>query len=128
MKVLTLTSMIFLLWGFIAGVMGMNFQVALFEQPAIFYVIVTAMALIGPITFFVAKSRRVDLTAPPSSDERVETLAAQRPGGEPNARPALTRRGPDARVRRRRSALLHRRSPTPAVRPPGETECDAAAA
>jgi hypothetical protein len=37
--------------------MGMNFKVGVFEQPANFYVVVTAIALIGPITFLVAKSR-----------------------------------------------------------------------
>jgi hypothetical protein len=35
----------------------MNFHVALFDRPALFYVIVFAIMLIGPITFFVAKSR-----------------------------------------------------------------------
>jgi magnesium transporter len=57
MKVLTLTSVIFLPGALLAGVMGMNFKVGLFDQPAIFYVIVAAIALIAPITVSVAKSR-----------------------------------------------------------------------
>ena len=57
MKVLTLTSVIFLPGALLAGVMGMNFHVTVFDHPAIFYVIVTAIALIAPITFLVAKSR-----------------------------------------------------------------------
>jgi magnesium transporter len=57
MKVLTLTSVIFLPGALLAGVMGMNFKVGVFDQPANFYVVVTAIALIAPITFLVAKSR-----------------------------------------------------------------------
>jgi magnesium transporter len=57
MKILTLTSVIFLPGALLAGVMGMNFKVPLFDQPAIFYVVVLAILLIGPITFFLAKSR-----------------------------------------------------------------------
>lgn len=57
MKILTLTSVIFLPGALLAGVMGMNFKVPLFDQSALFYVIVLAIVLIGPITFFLAKSR-----------------------------------------------------------------------
>jgi magnesium transporter len=57
MKILTLTSVIFLPGALLAGVMGMNFKVGLFERPAIFYVVVAAIVLIAPITFSMAKSR-----------------------------------------------------------------------
>jgi Mg2+ and Co2+ transporter CorA len=57
MKVLTLTSVIFLPGALLAGVMGMNFKVGLFSQPTIFYVVVAAILLIAPITVSVAKSR-----------------------------------------------------------------------
>ena len=55
MKVLTLTSVILLPGALIAGVMGMNFKVGLFDEPLLFWVVVAAIAMIAPVTIFLAK-------------------------------------------------------------------------
>ena len=55
MKVLTLTSVILLPGALIAGVMGMNFQVGLFDEPMLFWAVVAVIAAIAPITFGLAK-------------------------------------------------------------------------
>jgi len=55
MKVLTLTSVILLPGALIAGVMGMNFEVGLFNEPVLFWVVVALIASIAPITVGLAK-------------------------------------------------------------------------
>ena len=55
MKVLTLTSVILLPGALIAGVMGMNFKVALFDEPMLFWVVLAVIALIAPVTIGLAK-------------------------------------------------------------------------
>jgi magnesium transporter len=57
MKVLTLTSVIFLPGALLAGVMGMNFKVGLFDATLGFYVVVAIIVAIAPLTFGVAKLR-----------------------------------------------------------------------
>jgi magnesium transporter len=57
MKVLTLTSVILLPGALIAGVMGMNFKVGLFDQAILFWVVVGAIAAIAPVTIWIAKLR-----------------------------------------------------------------------
>jgi hypothetical protein len=61
-KVLTLTSVIFLPGALLAGVMGMNFKVALSGQAWLFYVVVAMVIMVAPITFGVAKFPRLDLS------------------------------------------------------------------
>ena len=58
MKILTLTSVILLPGALIAGVMGMNFKVGLFDDAALFYVVVAGILLIAPITLGLAKHRK----------------------------------------------------------------------
>lgn len=55
MKVLTLTSVILLPGALIAGVMGMNFKVGLFQEALLFWVVIGVIALIAPVTIFLAK-------------------------------------------------------------------------
>ncbi len=55
MKVLTLTSVILLPGALIAGVMGMNFKVALFDEPMLFWVVLAVIALIAPVTIGLAR-------------------------------------------------------------------------
>jgi magnesium transporter len=57
MKVLTLASVILLPGALIAGVMGMNFKVGLFDQAALFWVVVGAIVAIAPVTLALAKLR-----------------------------------------------------------------------
>jgi magnesium transporter len=57
MKVLTLTSVILLPGALIAGVMGMNFKVGLFNEALLFWVVVGAIAAIAPVTIWIAKLR-----------------------------------------------------------------------
>ena len=57
MKVLTLTSVILLPGALLAGVMGMNFRVGLFDATWLFYVVLVAIAAIAPLTIGVAKAR-----------------------------------------------------------------------
>ena len=58
MKVLTLASVILLPGALIAGVMGMNFKVGLFDDPAMFWVVLAVIVLIAPITVGLAKMWR----------------------------------------------------------------------
>ena len=58
MKVLTLTSVILLPGALIAGIMGMNFKVGLFDEAMLFWVVVGVVAAIAPVTIFFAKQRR----------------------------------------------------------------------
>ena len=55
MKVLTLTSVILLPGALIAGVMGMNFKVGLFDEAVLFWVVLGVIAAIAPVTIFLAK-------------------------------------------------------------------------
>jgi magnesium transporter len=55
MKVLTLTSVILLPGALIAGVMGMNFKIGLFDRTAFFWVVVGAIVAIAPVTIALAK-------------------------------------------------------------------------
>jgi magnesium transporter len=57
MKVLTLTSVIFLPGALLAAVMGMNFKVGFFSEVWMFYVVIALILSIAPITFGVAKQR-----------------------------------------------------------------------
>jgi len=55
MKVLTLTSVILLPGALIAGVMGMNFKVGLFDEAVLFWVVLAVIVAIAPITIGLAK-------------------------------------------------------------------------
>ena len=55
MKVLTLTSVILLPGALIAGVMGMNFKVGLFDNPSFFWVVLGVIVAIGPVAIGLAK-------------------------------------------------------------------------
>jgi magnesium transporter len=55
MKVLTLTSVILLPGALIAGVMGMNFKVGLFDEPMLFWAVLAVIVLIAPVTIGLAK-------------------------------------------------------------------------
>jgi magnesium transporter len=57
MKVLTLTSVILLPGALVAGLMGMNFKVGLFEASWVFYVVLALTLAFAPITIGVAKLR-----------------------------------------------------------------------
>jgi magnesium transporter len=57
MKVLTLTSVILLPGALIAGVMGMNFKIGLFEDSWVFYLVLALILAIAPLTVGVAKLR-----------------------------------------------------------------------
>jgi magnesium transporter len=56
-KILTLASVIFLPGALIAGVMGMNFKVGLFQHNELFWAVVALIAAIGIVTVVVAKVR-----------------------------------------------------------------------
>ncbi len=57
MRVLTLVSVILLPSVVLAGIMGMNFQVALFDQAELFYVVIGLMVVMAVVTLAVARSR-----------------------------------------------------------------------
>jgi magnesium transporter len=57
MKILTLTSVILLPGALIAGVMGMNFKIGLFEDNWVFYLVLAVILAIAPLTVGVAKLR-----------------------------------------------------------------------
>jgi magnesium transporter len=57
MKVLTLASVILLPGTLIAGVMGMNFKVSLFEAAWVFYVVLAVIVAMAILTVGVAKAR-----------------------------------------------------------------------
>ena len=58
MKVLTLASVILLPGALLAGVMGMNFKVGLFEQPMYFWAVVSAIVAVAPVTLGIARLRQ----------------------------------------------------------------------
>ncbi len=57
MRLLTWVSVTLLPAGVLAGVMGMNFQVGLFENTSLFWIIVAAMILFALTTLVVARKR-----------------------------------------------------------------------
>jgi magnesium transporter len=57
MKVLTLVSVILLPGALVAGVMGMNFKIGFFDNPAMFWVVVAVIVGFAPLTIGVAKLR-----------------------------------------------------------------------
>lgn len=57
MTVLTLTSVILLPGALIAGVMGMNFKVGLFNDSSLFWVVDAVIIALAPLVFGVAKLR-----------------------------------------------------------------------
>jgi magnesium transporter len=58
MKVLTLASVILLPGALLAGVMGMNFKIGLFNHPSMFWVVLVAIVAVAPLTLGAAKLRR----------------------------------------------------------------------
>ena len=58
MRVLTLASVVLLPSVVLAGVMGMNFRVGLFENPNLFWVVLGLMAVMAVSTLVVARWRR----------------------------------------------------------------------
>jgi magnesium transporter len=58
MRMLTVLSAVLLPAIVIAGVMGMNFQVELFDEPVLFYVVVGAMLALAALTLIFARWRR----------------------------------------------------------------------
>jgi magnesium transporter len=57
MKVLTLVSVILLPGALLAGVMGMNFKVGIFEHPELFWVVLALIVAVAVITVVMAKRR-----------------------------------------------------------------------
>jgi magnesium transporter len=57
MKVLTLASVLLLPGALIAGVMGMNFKIGIFETAAYFWVVIAVIAVIAVVTLAVARMR-----------------------------------------------------------------------
>ena len=57
MKVLTLVSVLILPGTLLAGVMGMNFRLGLFDNAVYFWVVVAAMAIIAVATLAIARMR-----------------------------------------------------------------------
>ena len=57
MKILTLASVILLPGALIAGVMGMNFKVGIFDHPGVFWVVVGAIVALAGVTLVVARTR-----------------------------------------------------------------------
>jgi Mg2+ and Co2+ transporter CorA len=58
MRVLTVLSAVLLPAGVIAGVMGMNFPAPIFEEPALFYVVLGAIVTLAVLTLAFARLRR----------------------------------------------------------------------
>jgi magnesium transporter len=57
MKILTLVSVILLPGALLAGVMGMNFKVGLFNTPWVFWIVVAIIVGVAPLTLLVARRR-----------------------------------------------------------------------
>jgi len=57
MKVLTLVSVILLPGALVAGVMGMNFKIGFFDDPAMFWVVLAVIVGFAPLTIGIAKLR-----------------------------------------------------------------------
>jgi magnesium transporter len=58
MTVLTLTSVILLPGALLAGIMGMNFKLGIFDNESLFWVVIAAIIAVAPITIGFAKHRR----------------------------------------------------------------------
>lgn len=58
MKVLTLASVLLLPGALLAGVMGMNFKLGLFEENRYFWVVIVVMLAVAAATLVIAKRRR----------------------------------------------------------------------
>jgi Mg2+ and Co2+ transporter CorA len=58
MRLLTLASVVLLPAVVIAGVMGMNFKVPIFDNPAFFWVVIGVMLALAATTILVARWRR----------------------------------------------------------------------
>ena len=58
MKVLTLASVILLPGALLAGVMGMNFEIGLFDTPSVFWVVVAVIVAVAPLVLAIAKRRQ----------------------------------------------------------------------
>jgi magnesium transporter len=58
MKVLTLASVLLLPGALIAGVLGMNFKVGLFDHAGLFWVVVALIAILAAGTVAIARARR----------------------------------------------------------------------
>jgi magnesium transporter len=56
-KVLTLASVLILPGALLAGIMGMNFELGIFEQTAYFWVVMAAMVAVAVLTLVVARVR-----------------------------------------------------------------------
>jgi magnesium transporter len=57
MKVLTLASVLILPGTLLAGVMGMNFKLGVFEETAYFWVVMAVMLAVAVLTLAVARVR-----------------------------------------------------------------------
>jgi Mg2+ and Co2+ transporter CorA len=57
MKVLTLASVLFLPGALLAGVLGMNFEVGLFDHAGLFWVVVAAIVAVAAATVVAARRR-----------------------------------------------------------------------
>ena len=57
MKRLTIVSVLLLPAAVIAGIMGMNFRVAFFDRPGVFWIVIAVMVLLAGTTLLVAKRR-----------------------------------------------------------------------
>ena len=58
MKVLTLGTVLLLPGALIAGIMGMNFKLGMFEENAYFWVVLGLIAMLAAVTLVVARKRR----------------------------------------------------------------------
>ena len=58
MKVLTLGTVLLLPGALIAGIMGMNFKVGIFEENAFFWVVLALIAMLAAVTLVFARKRR----------------------------------------------------------------------
>jgi Mg2+ and Co2+ transporter CorA len=58
MRILTLASVILLPSVVLAGIMGMNFKVPLFDEPNLFWVVIGAMLAMAAATIGIARWRR----------------------------------------------------------------------
>jgi magnesium transporter len=58
MKILTLGAVLFLPGALIAGVLGMNFKVGLFQTGSYFWIVCAAIVALGAVTLLFARARR----------------------------------------------------------------------
>ena len=98
-KVLTLATVVLLPAALLAGIMGMNFKVGLFNQAWLFWAVIAAMFGIAVLVLSVARSRRWYLgTAPDRPRVRTARAAARRESATacatkwPNGTPSVAAR------------------------------------